>query len=379
MEKLLEKMVEGKINNKNIVGVRYNSRVLWSNYYVEYTISPSIANPSEPLNTIDIFDDSKYSYLPEIDNYELDSPLYYEDIRIILKDGSEVNDITTPVNSIEKIIIFYNTNTYKISFNKSRIKNLLKINTSNLTSMSQMFRSCVYLENFNISNFDTSKVTNMYCMFRECTSLKSIDLSNWKVGKVTDMIGLFYDCSSLTSLDLSNFGTAYKLTTIRDMFRGCTSLASLKLSGFYPNNVTDMSSVFYDCTSLTSLSLSGWWAYDVTTMNSMFYNCTSLKSVSFAYSIDTSNVTSMSYMFQHCKSLTSLDLSNFNTSKVTGMDMMFYNCKSLTSLDVSNFNTSKATGKYMFKYIPSSCKIYVSDEFTLTESQTNFSGTFTEK
>ena len=90
------------------------------------------------------------------------------------------------------------------------------------------------------------------------------------------------------------------------------------------------------------------------------------------------DMTDMSYMFNYCSSLTSLDLSSWDTSSVTNMNFMFAECSSLTELDLSNWDTSKLVSySAMFTSVPSTCVIKVGSNFTKTESQTGFSGTFT--
>ena len=199
----------------------------------------------------------------------------------------------------------------RISFgNKENIKSIKKFNidTSNVTSMQNVFLSCSKLTQLDLSNFDTSNVTNMNTMFSGCSSLTSLDLSNFNTSNVTNMIGMFQNCSSLTSLDLSNFDIS---------------------------NVNDYDHMFYGCSSLTTLDLSSW---------------------------DTSNVTNMNTMFSGCSSLTTLDLSNFNTSKVTNMNGAFQDCTSLKAVYITVESTlNKLTNNLTSQgdsYIPSTATIH---------------------
>ena len=119
-----------------------------------------------------------------------------------------------------------------ISFgNKSNIKSIKKmqIDTSNVTSMYQMFYSSSSLTSLDISNFDTSNVTNMSWMFINCSSLTSLDLSNFNTSNVEQMTGMFNDCSSLTSLDLSKWDTSSS-TDHERMFSGCSSLKDVYIT-----------------------------------------------------------------------------------------------------------------------------------------------------
>ncbi|EKZ3831058.1 BspA family leucine-rich repeat surface protein [Listeria monocytogenes] len=183
---------------------------------------------------------------------------------------------------------------------------LSNLDTSNVTSMRQMFYSNA-ATSLDLSNFDTSKVTDMYYMFA-ASAATSLDLSNWDTSNVKNMYSMFYG-NLATSLDLSSFDTS-NVTDMGNMFIG--SLAtSLDLSNFDTSKVTNMYGMF-QYSAATSLNLSNW---------------------------DTSNVTNMGYMFDR-SAVTSLDLSNFDTSKVAGMDSMF-NQSVATSLDLSSFDTSK--------------------------------------
>ena len=192
-------------------------------------------------------------------------------------------------------------------------------------SMISYFYDFEKMTSIDLSALDTSEVTSMDEMFAGCSSLTSLDVSNFDTSQVTDMFGMFNSCSRLTSLDVSNFDTS-QVTDMGDMFKSCWGLTSLDVSKFDTSKVTNMFGMFEYCSSLTSLDLSNF---------------------------NTSKVTVMSAMFNSCSSLTSLDLSNFNTSNVTGMDSMFSDCSNLTSLDVSKFDTSEVTDmNYMFCNCP---------------------------
>ncbi|MFQ3565344.1 BspA family leucine-rich repeat surface protein, partial [Lactococcus paracarnosus] len=111
-------------------------------------------------------------------------------------------------------------------------------------------------------------------LFRELSNLTEIEgLTNLDTSDVTTMLNMFRDCSSLVTLDLSNF-TAEKVTDIRDMFRDCTSLLTVDLSKFNTKNVADMRGTFRGCTSLKSLDLSTFDTSEsgITTLDKLFEN-----------------------------------------------------------------------------------------------------------
>ena len=59
--------------------------------------------------------------------------------------------------------------------------------------------------NEEIAKLDTSNITNMSNMFYGCTNLKELDLSNFDMSNVTSMQSMFNMCSSLLKLDIRTF------------------------------------------------------------------------------------------------------------------------------------------------------------------------------
>lgn len=72
---------------------------------------------------------------------------------------------------------------------------------SNVTVMSNMFRSCSSLTTLDVSNWNVSSVINMSNMFRQCTSLTALDVSLWNVVLVTN----FTDFLLSTTLDTPSY------------------------------------------------------------------------------------------------------------------------------------------------------------------------------
>ena len=102
----------------------------------------------------------------------------------------------------------------------------------------------------DLSNIDTSKITSMSNLFTGCSNLTSLNISNWNVSNVTNMTNMFsvYSgmfrtqpaCSSLTTLDLSNWDTS-NVTNMNSMFNGCSRL-SVDCSSWDVSKVTNHSS-----------------------------------------------------------------------------------------------------------------------------------------
>ena len=222
-------------------------------------------------------------------------------------------------------------------------------NTINVTDMSAMFGRCINLSSLDLPNFNTSNVTNMQNMFSSMEpdlpmNLTNLDLSNFNTTNVTNMRMMFFGCIGLINLDVSNFNTS-NVTNMQNMFGACRGLTSLNISNFNTSSVTDMSYMFQGCSNLSTLLLPNFNTSNVTNMHGLFRLCSGLVYIS-GTGFNTENVTDMGQMFEGCSNLTYLSLSSFNTSNVTDMQAMFMNCSSLTTLDLSNFDMSHLTGVY---------------------------------
>lgn len=247
------------------------------------------------------------------------------------------------------------------------ISGLNYLDTSQVTSMNDVFDSNRYLKELDLSTWDTSNVTGMSGMFENCNNLETIIFGDkWETQKVTQMNGMFDGCSKLTSLDLRNWNTS-QVTDMGSLFDSCTRLADLKLPArFVTSEVTDISRLFSGCAALTELNLSEWDTSNVSTMSYTFGDCKSLRTLDVSNwkteqvlhasclfanceqleNLNLSGWTGFRYdpdptaMFQNCKSLQSIDVSNWTVSGIKYMSFMFAGCSSLKELDLSNWQTS---------------------------------------
>ena len=81
---------------------------------------------------------------------------------------------------------------------------MLILDTSNMTTMKDLFKNCTQLNSIECSDWDTSNVTDMSYMFVGCESLTQLDLSNWDISNVTTMESMFYNCTNLISITMNN-------------------------------------------------------------------------------------------------------------------------------------------------------------------------------
>ena len=230
----------------------------------------------------------------------------------------------------------------------TRIENAELIDTSNLTSMADMFMGADKLIYVDTSSWDTSNVTDMSRMFAGANSLVTLDLSNWDTRNVNDMSEMFYGASNMTSLDVSSW-TTDSVENMSGMFNSMNGLKSLDVSNWNTSNVIDMSRMFGFASNITTLDLSDWDTGNVTNMFAMFNGASNLMSLSVS-NWDTGNVEDKGFLFADTDSLINLEIYNWNTSNVIFMDGMFMNTRNLTGLDLSGWDTSNVVVMWaMFK------------------------------
>jgi len=232
-------------------------------------------------------------------------------------------------------------------FGKLKQLDFGNFNTTKVTNMSKLFRSCDFINfktTLNLTGLDTENVTNMESMFASCSRLTEIDLTPLNTQNVTNMASMFNHCWGLTNIIWGNFDTG-SVTTMSNMFGELDELSELDLSCFDTTAVTTMIGMFGGSSSSYPSSLTkitfgpNFKTTNVTDMTSMFEYCSNITTLDLSF-FDTSNVTSMLWMFRGCTSLRNLNICTFNTAKVEIFGHMFYECSSLEVLDLSSFNLS---------------------------------------
>ena len=227
-------------------------------------------------------------------------------------------------------------------FRSKELKNVTfgpNFNTENVTDMNMMFME-TKVTNLDLSMFNTSQVKNMYRLFRGCSELETINFgNNFDTSNVTTMAEMFWMNSKLKSLDVSTWNTG-KVTSMGTMFYGCSSIETLEFGpNFDTSNVTSMDQMFRNMSSLTELDLSMFNTGNVVSMANMFLYDSNLEKITFGPNFTTESVTTMQGMFEYCGKLTELDLTTFDTKNVTNMGYMF--------LDDTSLVTVYATDKFV--------------------------------
>lgn len=195
----------GRLNNKEVVGIR--------------------------LNGYDIY------------KYEYDERTYVKDQ---YKDNRDIVEVDVLVTKAHTDLSWMFANCVKLT----KINGMNEWNTSNVDRMGGMFYKCESLTSLDLSSFNTSKVTDMDGMFSNCSNLTTINgISNFDTSNVNFISSMFHSCSKLTELDLSSWNFD-NVTNMMSMFYGCSSLTSLNMSNCDVSNVTSMVMMLDGCSSL---------------------------------------------------------------------------------------------------------------------------------
>lgn len=260
-----------------------------------------------------------------------------------------------------------------------------KVSTNDSQSPTYMWydNGTIYLwseENWIGFNSDSSK------MFNNLQKAVNIELSYiMDTSDVSSMENLFHNCLTLAELDVSNFNTS-NVTTMSEMFSGSQTRYSnlntdedyrmkltkiIGLTSFDTKKVKNMSKMFYMCTDISSLDLTSFDTSNVTDMNSMFSGewldnriPMNLKEIKGINNFNTSNVETMRTMFALCENIDKIDVSHFDTKKCKNMRNMFLSCRNIKELDLSSFDTQNVEDMLqMFDFCYKLETIYVSSNF----------------
>ena len=126
--------------------------------------------------------------------------------------------------------------------------------TSEVISMSSMFRDCYLFESFT-TKYDlcTDNVNYMSAMFFGCKSLKILpDISKWRTSNLFSIDEMFYGCRNLTYLpDISEWDTK-ELEYCQFLFAGCISLSYIpNLEKWNMSNIKNIDGMFSECSSVS--------------------------------------------------------------------------------------------------------------------------------
>ena len=181
------------------------NKTLYLTYGDPYVVTPSKA------------DNSGWTFTPEGTNQVLDVTISWAgDDPVIPSGGKKVPAWSSQVKGSASTVVIESsfavvrpTSTYSWFGNftaLSSIQGMENLNTSEVTTMRQMFSECHALSMLDLSFFDTSKVTDMGMMFTNCYNLVSIYIGDgWNTSLVTSSEMMFAHCNSIVGDDGTTF------------------------------------------------------------------------------------------------------------------------------------------------------------------------------
>lgn len=125
-------------------------------------------------------------------------------------------------------------------------------NTSFMTQMQRMFRYCRNIESLDLSSFKTGNVTNMEGMFENCKRLQDLNLSNFNMENVTYTDYMLYHCDELRTLRLDNCSNSTINKIINSLYFPVGTIEGMSRKIYVnPNNIGDLTPpdnwVFVNC------------------------------------------------------------------------------------------------------------------------------------
>ena len=163
---------------------------------------------------------------------------------ISLPEGETSITIANCIKQIPQLDTSNVTTMNNMFANCSSLATIPLLNTSNVTSMTYMFNNCSSLT--TIPQLDTSNVTSMYHMFNNCTSLITIPVLD--TSSVTGINNMVNNCSSLSNDSLNNI---LAMLTNATAYTGTKTLKYIGLSETQATTCTTLS-------NWTACETAGW-------------------------------------------------------------------------------------------------------------------------
>lgn len=305
-----------------------------------------------------------------------------------LKINPKLNKETTSLNGAFRFIGSSNHDEFSepliYEHKACNIVGLNKLNTTNITNMTDMFYRSRIVGNLDFSNWDTSKVTNMSYMFDNMKGLNRnkntnkyllenysylTGLNNWDLKSAQDMHYMFMDSTYYDFQDKELTWNTYNVTDMSYMFAYASTYHFPKLS-FDTRNVTNMAYMFTGFESYNDLKLNFTDTSKVKNTSGMFGNSMDIPHNKYNFSyfnyhgnadiscLDTSNVVNANNMFRSCIYLTPDKIKNIRLPKATEIPNMFLGCYMggwdfinqnntyIDTIDLSNLDLGSINGPY---------------------------------
>lgn len=144
------------------------------------------------------------------------------------------------------------------------------IDTSNCTSLANVFNGNTAIKSINVSNWNTSNVTTFGALFYGCRNLSEIKgIENFNVSKMTNCDGVFR-LTAITSLDLNKWDVS-QCTTLAQLFREIPNLTNLYIDQWNTSKVTNFSNCFLSLPKLKTIDITNWDFSNATNVAQIFH------------------------------------------------------------------------------------------------------------
>jgi surface protein len=259
-------------------------------------------------------------------------------------------------NGVLEIIVFKGlkitgsmSGTFLDMANLVSISGLELVDTSEVTDMSNLFRSCTSLNNIDINQLETGNALLTSGMFYDCMAFESMDLSEMDFKNVVDASYMFAGCESLNVLKLPKLDQALSLSHLFERVGQKSDYCADIQGELNTSKCEDMSYMFQESRLYNMDMAENLDTSSLKNAEGMFYNC-GLDKIDLS-KWNTSNITNMKKMFYSNMWLDVCNTDGWDLSSLTSCELMFYKCTSLNDLTLNWKNVDKlknAAG--MFKY-----------------------------
>lgn len=209
------------------------------------------------------------------------------------------------------------------------ITSIESLDTSNLTSIINLFSGCISLK--SLPEMNLSKAGQGSYAFRDCHNL--IYMPNMSMPQMQYTSSMFQNCYNLSYINLSTIGNN-RAHEFSNMYANCYSLKELPALAY--NNSGSYANMCRECSNITTVDLGGKLVSNrisTSYLNNMFYNCINLKTFS-GFELDAYHFmgnTYGEYMFKNCFNLTTVSNLVFRNGSFH-LNSAFENCYNLTTL-----------------------------------------------
>ena len=190
------------VSDSSIATMTEDNEVISTGVLGDIVIEARIIDTQEVVGTKTISVSETDSYPNLVKFRMINKPSSY--VALLIINGSAKTISNVVYDSITDIYS-YDADAPITSFTFNHVANiskLVKLNTSNMTSTSNMFKDCDSITSLDLSNFDMANITNTDNMFSGCTSLHTLRLDNCSNDTISKII-------TSSGFPANNNGTIY--------------------------------------------------------------------------------------------------------------------------------------------------------------------------